>query len=223
MAGNNLLNFLIVLTLFGCNASTNKDTINALSNDGSGVTGNLVNEKEPEVTVERKSDYSEEFVKGLKQIAGYRKFVLKDSLFIVDDTDTIYFPQIPRIGKRIVLTGRKDSLAVAVTVKRFNYTTVDYKIEMVGLNGTNYQQSGQANIISSFFLGSESNESEGTGIEYFVTEFIDSRDNGCNTFIRLGVEEETGPYLLGTLKKNCNGKIQDLTLNNFTTLMEKWR
>jgi hypothetical protein len=221
----NLLTLILGLVLLGCNNSrtdktdglTNMDTIQTVSVDSPSVK---VNNKEPQVLVTNKSDYSEKFIKGLKKHLDYRKFTLKDSLFITDDKDTIYFPQTPIIGRQILLTGIKDNLAIAVTVKRLNYTTVDYRIEIVEFGKANYKQSGQADILSSFFLGSESNESDKTGIEYFVTEFIDNRDN-CNTHIRLGYEEETGPYMLGKLIKNCNGSIRDLTLDNFTTLIEK--
>jgi hypothetical protein len=39
--------------------------------------------------------------------------------------------------------------------------------------------------------------------------------------IRLGYEEAISPYLMGKLKKNCNGQIMDITLDNFPTLIEK--
>jgi hypothetical protein len=146
---------------------------------------------------------------------------LKDSLLLINGKDTAYFPKTPKIGKHIVLTGRKDNLAIALTLKRINYTTVDYKIEMVEFGKTSHNQSGQADIISSFFFGAESDESKKTGNGYFVTEFTEYKDKDCYTFIRLGYEEETGPYLLGKLKKNCNGKIMDIDLENFTTLIEK--
>ena len=148
------------------------------------------------------------------------KFELKDSLLLINNKDTVYFSKTPKIGKKIVLTGIKDNIAIALTIKRINYTTIDYKIEMVEFGKTNYFKSGQADIISSFFLGTESDESEKTGIGYFVTEFIESKDKNCYTFIRLGYEE-TRLYLLGNLIRNCNGKIKDISLDNFTTLIEK--
>jgi len=142
-------------------------------------------------------------------------------LLLINNKNTSYFSETPKIGKQIVLTGRKGNLAIALTVKRTNYTTVDYKIEMVEFGKTKRFQSGKADIISSFFFGAESDESEKTGFEYLVTEFTEYKDKDCYTYIRLGYEEETGPYLLGKLKKNCNGKIMNMDLDNFTTLIEK--
>lgn len=173
------------------------------------------NKKETEIVIKSKSDYSEKFIQGLKEL-GYKKLELKDSLLIIDNKDTVTFSQTPKIGEYRVYTGRQDNLAIAVTVKRINYTTVDYKIEMVEFGKTSHNQTGQADIISSFFFGTESNEDEQTGEGYFVTEYTDNRENNCYTHIRLGNENE-----LAKIIKNCNGKIKDITLENFTTLHRK--
>lgn len=218
------------MTIVACNnsathnnsLSTPSDTIKTVSVDSLNMEKNEVslNKIKTEIVVKNKSDYSENFIQGLREL-GYEKFELKDSLLLINGKDTSYFPETPEIGKEIVLTGRKENLAIALTVKRINYTTVDYKIEMVEFGKTSHNQSGKADIISSFFFGTESDQSEKTGNEYFVTAFTEYKDKDCYTFIRLGYEEETGPFLLGKLKKNCNGKIMDIDLDNFITLIEK--
>ena len=232
----NILTTLIGLTFVACNnsetdnksVSTSSDTIKTVSVDSFYINENEVTSdykvydeqtKETEIVIKNKSDYSEKFIQGLKGL-GYKKFELIDSLLLINGTDTAYFPEIPKIRKQIVLTGKKGNLAIALTVKRINYTTIDYKIEMIEFGKTSHNQSGQADIISSFFFGAESDESEKTGLAYFVTEFAEYREDDCYTYIRLGYEEETGPYLLGKLKKNCNGKIMNINLDNFT-LIEK--
>ncbi len=173
-----------------------------------------------EIVVKNRAEYSESFIQGLREM-DFEKFELKDSLLLINGKDTSYFPNIPKIGKQIVLTGRKGNLAIALKIKRINYTTIDYKIEMVEFGKTSHIQSGRADIISSFFLGGESDESEKTGNVYFVAEYSEHKEKNCYTYIRLGYEEKTGPYLLGKLKKNCNGKIKDININNFTALIEK--
>lgn len=224
------MTLFITLTIVACNnpatnnnsLSTPSDTIKTVSVDSLNMEKNEVslNKIKTEIVVKNKSDYSENFIQGLREL-GYEKFELKDSLLLINGKDTSYFPETPEIGKEIVLTGRKENLAIALTVKRINYTTVDYKIEMVEFGKTSHNQSGKADIISSFFFGTESDQSEKTGNEYFVTAFTEYKDKDCYTFIRLGYEEETGPFLLGKLKKNCNGKIMDIDLDNFITLIEK--
>jgi hypothetical protein len=230
MTTRNIFTLLIALTIMACNNSATEsnaisattDTIITVSVDSPNMNKNEVTfeKTKTEIVIKNKDDYSEIFIQGLKAL-GYEKFELTDSLLIINNKDTAYFPETPKIGKQIVLTGRKDNLAIALTVKRINYTTVDYKIEMVEFGKTSHNESGKADIISSFFFGAESDESEKTGNGYFVTEFTAYKNNDCYTFIRLGYEEATGPYLLGKLKKNCNGQIMDIDLENFTTLIEK--
>ena len=87
---------------------------------------------------------------------------------------------------------------------------------MVEFGKTSYTQTSQADIISSFFFGPESNIDEQTGEGYFVTEYTDNRANNCATHIRFGDENE-----LAKIMKYCNGKIKDITLDNFVTLHRK--
>ncbi len=221
-----ILTILIGLTFTACNNSmihnkniwTSADRIAIVSSSTKYSTvykQEQSDKKETEIIVKNKADYSEKFIQGLKNL-GYKKFELIDSLFIIEDKDTVTFSQTPKIGERRIYTGRLENLAIAVTIKRINYTTVDYTIEMVEFGKTSHNQTGQADIISSFFFGAESNEDERTGEGYFVTEYIDNRENNCYTHIRIGDDNQ-----LAKIIKNCNGKIKDITLENFTTLHTK--
>jgi hypothetical protein len=167
------------------------------------------------IVIKNKTAYSEHFIQGLKEL-GFQKIELIDSLLIIDNKDTVLFSDTPKIGESRVYTGKQGNLAIAVTVKRSNYTTVDYQIEMVEFGKTSHRQTGQAHIISSFFFGPESNIDAQTGVGYFVTEYTDNRANNCATHIRIG--DENG---LAQIIKYCNGKIKDITLDNFTTLHQK--
>jgi len=174
-----------------------------------------------EVVVLNKSDYSEKFIKDLEEDSGLgKKFVLKDSLLIINDHDTAYFSPTPKRGQVFILKGNNERLAITLTVKRINYTSIDYNIEMVQKGKKNYTQNGQADIISSFFLGTESDEDD-SGLSYFVTEFHGSLDKACFPSIRLGYSQEGPRLLLGKLIKNCNDEITDISLDNFPTLKEK--
>ena len=168
-----------------------------------------------EIVVKNNAAYSEHFIQGLQEL-GFQKIELIDSLLIIDNKDTVLFSRTPKIGESRVYTGKKGNLAIAVTIKRINYTTVDYRIEMVEFGKANHTQTGQADISSGFFFGPESNIDEQTGVGYFVTEYTDNRANNCATHIRIGDENE-----LAKIMKYCNGKIKDITLDNFVTLHRK--
>lgn len=183
-------------------------------------TESIAFKDETEIVIKNKDDYSKQFVDELRAL-GYEKIELIDSLIIFNGKDTAYFPELPIIGKHFVLTGRKGDLAIALSIQRINYSTIGYNLEMVEFGRASHNQTGQADISANFFLGAESDESDISGLTYFATEFLEFKDGDCYTYIRLGYDEESGPFLLGKIKKNCNGEIMDIDLNNFTTLIEK--
>ena len=165
------------------------------------------------------SDYSADFIDDLHQ-TGVKDVRLIGDMFIQNGGDTVYFPQYPVLGREIVLAGKKADLEITLTVRRINQTTIDYKVEMMKSNKERFSKRGQANIYPQFYLGSESDESDISGIAYMADQYEDINDS-CYTYIRLGKEEDSGSQLLGKLIMNCNGKIHDIDLDNFPTLIEK--
>jgi hypothetical protein len=173
-----------------------------------------------EVIVKDQSAYSKKFIDGLEKHSGYKKFELTGNKIIAGGNDTASFPETPAIGESFKLTGRKGELVIALIIKRINYTTIDYSIEMVEFGKANYSRKGQAHLHPLFFLGSESDHSSLTGNDYFSTEFWDIEEDDCRISIRLG-KEDSGKQLLGKLISNCNGKIEAIRLDSFPTLVEK--
>lgn len=172
-----------------------------------------------QIFVKDSSHYSTSFLNAMEK-SGMKNVSLVDSFLILGPTDTVTFPRTPQIGKRTILTAKKNELAIALTIERVNQTTIDYKIEMVEFGNISYNYKGRADLNPRFYFGAETDESSLSGLSYLSTEFSDSQDS-CYTYIRLGREENSGPYLLGKIKKNCNGKIKDIGLDNFPTLIEK--
>jgi len=171
------------------------------------------------VVVKNTADYSEAFIAGLRESTGFRKFNLEDSLLIVDNQDTILFPQRVKLDDEIQFTGRKGELAIALRVKRINYSTVSYVLEMVEFGKSHHNQKGTADLSSGFFLGSESDEANGE--LYMVDEFIDQREGYCLLKIRIGNAPGNSNSLVCKVVKNCNGKLKNITLTNFPALQEK--
>jgi hypothetical protein len=228
-----LLPVIMATALFACNNPSpgiksdpviSDSAIDAKFADTSGKTiassPTTVDDKPAEVIIKNKTGYSEKFIEGLRKQSGYKKFELLGNRMIIDGKDTAAFPETPMIGEKFKLTGLRDNVAIALIIKRINYTTIEYSIEMVEFGKANHFEKGQASISPVFFLGSESDESSRSGNAYFATEFFDEKENDCRTSIRLGKEDERHA-LLGKLIKNCNGKIKDITLDNFPTLIEK--
>lgn len=170
------------------------------------------------ITIKNPSDYAPEFIDGLKPFSNYGPFELKDSLMIVAAKDTVVFPDVPKIGQRTMLTGKKDNLAIALKITRINYTSIEYRVEMVEFGKANHTQTGKAHLNPGMFLGDES-ETDQDGDSYEVFEFS-AQDKDCHFTIKLGKDGKRS-YLLGTLIKNCNGKIRAIDRVNFVTLREK--
>ncbi|MCT4666184.1 MAG: hypothetical protein N4A45_13240 [Flavobacteriales bacterium] len=203
---------LIFFTLVSC--QTNK-----ADNTEIGISNEVKTKKNDDsIFIKDSSDYSIRFLNSMIEL-GMNNVSLVDSFLILSSRDTVTFPQIPEIGKKTILTAKKDEFAIALTIKRINQTTIDYKIEMVEIGNTSYNYKGQADLMPRFYLGSETDESSLTGISYLSTEFSNNHDS-CYTYIRLG-KEDSMPYLLGKIIKNCNGKIKNIGIDNFSTLVEK--
>lgn len=204
--------YIIAITfLISCETNNSEqknvsDSLNIAKNDNS-------------IFIKDSLDYSVRFLKEMEK-SGMKNVSLVDSSLILEDNDTITFPHAPIIGKKTVLTGKKDELAISLTIERINQTTIDYKIGMVEFGNATYTYEGQADLHPRFYFGSETDESSISGISYLSTEFSDKQDS-CYTYIRLGREESSGPFLLGKIVKNCNGKMPDIGLDNFPTLIEK--
>lgn len=171
------------------------------------------------IFIKDSSDYSTTFLKEMKK-AGMKNVSLVDSFLILGQTDTVTFPQTPKIGNKTILTAKKDELAIALTIERINQTTINYRLEMIEFGNASFNHNGQAELSPHFHLGAESDESSLSGISYLSTQFSDNQDS-CYTYIRLGKEVDSGPYLLGKLIKNCNGKLRNIDLEDFPTLIEK--
>lgn len=168
-------------------------------------------------SIKNKADYSESFLSDLQTLP-LENIVLDGNLFI-EGTDTILFPQFPLMKKQTILTAKKDDLAIALKLKRINQTTIDYKIEITAFGKESETFEGQATIAPTFYWGTENDENPKTGIMYSVDEYIDANED-CYTAIRLGKPNKKS-QLLGKLIKNCNGKIQEIELDNFPTFIEK--
>lgn len=204
----------IIIAIFFLISCQVKDSEQNNVSDGLNISKN-----DNSIFIKDSIDYSVRFLKEMENL-GLKNVSLVDSFLILEDNDTMTFPQTPIIGKITVLTGKKDELAISLTVTRINQTTIYYKIEIAEFGNANYTYEGQADLHPRFYFGSETDESSVSGISYLSTEFSDEQDS-CYTNIRLGREEESGPYLLGKIIKNCNGKLKDIELDNFPTLIEK--
>ncbi len=173
-----------------------------------------------DISIADEAQYSPEFVSQIRSFGGIEQIDLEGNLVILDQKDSIQFPEIPRLNKSYTLKGKEGNLSLSMTVKRVNYTSVEYKIEMNELGKSNKSEMGLAHLSGFFFLGSESDVDDQTEESYFCTEFSVAKDP-CHLSIRIGnIEDSPDQALLAKVIKNCNGEIRDIDLDNFPTLRE---
>lgn len=170
------------------------------------------------ILAEDSSLYSSRFLQSLAT-PDHQSVYLEDSFMILGTSDTISFPNIPKLEQRATLTAIQDNLAIALHVERINYSSIRYRLELTEFGKTSIEKKGTADLHSHFYFGAESDVFSGTGESYLSTEFSDKQDS-YYTAIRLG-RHPSSSRLLGKITCNCNGTIRDIDLSNFKTLVEK--
>lgn len=172
------------------------------------------------IFIKSNSDYTSNFLSELNQEGIELKYLI-DSFYIIGDgtEDTFQFPELPRFGEDLSFEGEKDGLVVNVWINRKNYNSIAFHINIYENEQTYYSRKGVAEIGAFFYHGAETDINIKTGNGYLSTEFSDEYNN-CYIGIRIGRDGDTGEILC-KLKKNCNNKIQDITLDNFPNLKLK--
>jgi len=179
------------------------------------------NKELAKLIIDNESQYSKNFVSKLRTAKGMKEIEFQEGKMILNKKDSISFPEIPDLNRKIKFTGRKENLAIALSINRINYTSIEYILEMVEFGKSSKTTKGMADLNGFFFLGSESDTDELTGEGYFSTEFLNTKDS-CYTNIRIGnLEESNDRPLLAKIVKNCNGEVINLDLDNFPALREK--
>jgi hypothetical protein len=177
--------------------------------------------KSAKLVIDNEIQYSKKFITQLRRTNGMEEIEFNNGIMILNQKDSISFPEIPTINRSIVFTGRKEDLAIALTVKRINYTSIEYRLEIVEFGKSSKTTKGIADLGGFFFFGGESDTDELTKENYFSTEFTNKIDS-CYTNIRIGNSEDSEDFpLLAKIVKNCNQEITTVDLDNFPTLREK--
>ncbi|MGB1247457.1 MAG: hypothetical protein ACPG4Z_01125 [Chitinophagales bacterium] len=167
--------------------------------------------------VDNLDDYSDEFIEEMREIS-LPSLELKGDMMIVEN-DTQYFPQHPTIGEYQVYTALQDTLAIALSIERLNYTTIEYKLEMVKFGEASYEEEGLAELSPNYFFIVEDSKFKYKEDKYFYVI-----NDTCNTFIQFKnindstfVDSELN-FLINCSKNGVNSPINE---SNFPALIRK--
>ena len=109
-------------------------------------------EKLASLFVDNESQYSKKFISELRTTKGMEKIELREDMMILNEKDSIAFPEYPRLNQTNILTGKKEDLAIALTVERNSFTSIEYKLEMVEFGKSSKIIKGIAELGVFFFF-----------------------------------------------------------------------
>ena len=164
--------------------------------------------------VKDSSMYARSFLDSLKY-SGYGKtYKITDGTIILDQIDTAFIPLDLAIGKTTEFIGSKYDRQYFLMLTQLNYTTIRFGLSVYENKELVDKQVGYVNLQPLFFLGSESDEDDATGISYLSTEYVSSNKD-CEFAIRLGKNETN--ELLVKIKRSCNDSIKNIGLDQSPT------
>lgn len=140
------------------------------------------------------TQYSSTFIKQLKEgYMGYETLkVTDDSLIIASkifnskrDTLVLNKYLIPtnlQLNKEFEFSAREGARRFGLTLKRTNYTNIEYKLKLAGKT----IQSGMAMLQSSFYFGKEISHDKITGKELLFDQYIDQSSHWAEIKVEIG-------------------------------------
>lgn len=141
-----------------------------------------------------------------------------DRVLVLDQIDTAFIPLDLAIGKTIEFSGSKYGKHYFLMLTQLNYTSIRFGFSVYENSKLINKQVGYVNLLPLFFLGSESDEDDVSGISYLSTEYISSTKD-CDFAIRLG-KNETNELLI-KIKRSCSDSIKNINIDQSPTFRRK--
>ncbi|MEZ4772521.1 MAG: hypothetical protein R3D00_05000 [Bacteroidia bacterium] len=204
---------LIIGILVACtNNSTSLDKQENVSTDSAEMTNsdtNVIvendNKRETTFYFKDSTKYSQEWIKEFKERhRGYKSVQLIDDTIIInnDRKDFITLPTDLPIDSEVYYELIQDGSTFSLTVKRINYTTIEYRYADV-----NTKKEGLAHIEPVFYFGAEGVFEDDDGMTYGMNEYIDNSQKDCWTYIYVGMQSINKTFL----KHGCETHLEKLT------------
>lgn len=161
--------------------------------------------------------YSKQFLTRLKTFTYSSHYELRDSMMIIGELDTTYFPTELALQKDYTFAGIKKNRQFELHVKRINYTTVKYMLRLYKSWKMVGEYKGEAHLAPGFFLGAETDEDDRTGNAYLASEYYSTVKN-CDISLRIG---ENGSQIKTKVIITCKHKWKNVGLDDCPTLYIK--
>jgi hypothetical protein len=155
--------------------------------------------------IKDEKQYSETFLAEFKaKHSIYETVALIDDTIIInnDRENIILIPTDLPLNQPITYEESAKGIKYILTVKRINFSTLEYNyFETVNENKKNEKQ-GQADLEPVFYFGAEGTFEDENENVYGMNEYINSSKDGCQTLIYIGV----GSIEKTFLKQHCKSE-----------------
>ncbi|MBK8486937.1 MAG: hypothetical protein IPL48_04010 [Bacteroidetes bacterium] len=196
-----ILTFILTLTFFSCGnkPSDNKNIDQPQTENQTDINNDTTREQKraelkksqpTEFIVKDETKYSQIFLKEFKERHSvYETVSLIDDTIIVnnDRVGQIIIPTDLPLNQQVTYTKTENSKKQVLTVKRINYSTLEYSYYEVSNERKTNERQGTADLEPVFYFGAEGTfEDENENI-YGMNEYIDNSEKDCWTYIYVGV------------------------------------
>lgn len=204
---------------------TNLDTaspvseVDTIKNIETMLSDSTIKSTKDKLVVADKTKYSKKFLEGLMNTPSDYEFKLKDSVLTIVGQGDAIIPNVIPINEKIKFVGKRDNETFDLLVGRINYSAIAFELKILKSGKQVSFENGTADIGSMFFLASEIDADEKTGVSYSSYEYYGEL-NGCNFSFRIGVGEDDGKRRAKIIR-SCPNKSKNIDLDYCPTLYAK--
>ena len=174
----------LVFGLCSCNNQSKEKSANKNTADST-QTVSTINRKQ-RIYIKDKLRYDQAFINGL---SAYNEPIKLIDNFMLVGKDTTYFPDDLHLNKEYVFKENNDSHNYVLAVKRTNETTLKFNFQLFENRKLIHTETGEANLPSLFFLGSEGEADIKTGDSFFSHAY-QKKDKRIWLSINIGMDKD---------------------------------
>jgi hypothetical protein len=142
--------------------------------------------KQSEIYIKDKSQYDQSFIDGLSD---YNEPIKLIDNYILIGKDTTYFPDDLNLSQEYIFKASNDRQNYVLVVKRINETTLKFNFQFFENDKLLNTETGNANLPSLFFLGTEGEPDIVTGDSFVSQEYI-KKNNSLWLCINIGMDKD---------------------------------
>ncbi len=164
----------------------------------------IKNNQKEKLLIKDSNEYSKRFLEKLLHYPPNSfRFKLQDSIMVVDGQGEAKFPMKLPLNRWKKYSASKYGTFYMLKVKRINYTTILYDIEVLKDAKKIFVKSGEADITQGFWLASDTDTDDSTGTLFGSVSYYDETKSD---WIHIGIGINENKARFGIFGNNNNEK-----------------